>query len=250
MKSEVVEMSNTYQAKLMHVEELLPTIFRLKLQIEEIVHFKAGQYLNVIMSEHDKRPFSIASVMAESDDKHTLIELHIGGVELNEYGAEVINKALTKGFLDIEMPRGDSWLRLDSQRPILLIAGGTGYSYIRPLLLEALANPVSINGTIRPIYFYWGVNQAPFLYDCDAVTKLAQNFNELKFRPVIVNPDNNWAGHQGMVLDAVEADFDDLSNFDIYLAGRVELAKLARDRLVSLRSAQLERLFSDTYAYI
>lgn len=245
-----IESSVAIEGKIISIEQLLPTVFKIKILLEGKIAYKAGQYLNVVMSENDRRPFSIASVMAESPSEDTLLELHIGGLELNQYSAEVIQKALDEGVLQLDIPCGNSWLQIDSQRPILLLAGGTGYSYIRPLVLEALANPHHIDGKIRPIYFYWGVNDASFLYDISAITQLANNFPELDFRPVVYAPDDNWAGRTGMLLDAVEKDFTDLSHFDIYLAGRVEFAKLARDRLTTLKSADINRLYSDTYAYI
>ncbi|SET51399.1 NAD(P)H-flavin reductase [Thorsellia anophelis] len=247
---DVIDNSDAIEGKVLSVEQLLPTIFKVKLILDGKVNYKAGQYLNVVMDESDKRPFSIASVMAESVGADTIIELHIGGLELNNYSEQVINKALETGMLDVEIPRGNSWLQLDSIRPILLLAGGTGYSYIRPLLLEALANPRYVDGSIRPIYFYWGVNDEPFLYDSLAVSQLVNNFPELDFRPVLYEPSVQWNGRKGMLLDAVENDFTDLSSYDIYLAGRMEFAKLARERLTALKSANIARIFSDIYAYI
>ncbi|MFC0180483.1 NAD(P)H-flavin reductase [Thorsellia kenyensis] len=237
------------KGKIESIEQLLPTIFKIKMIINTVVPFLAGQYLNVIMGAEDKRPFSIASVQSESAKGTTLIELHIGGTELNEYSFQVIQKATEQGYLDIELPKGDCYLRKESVRPLLLIAGGTGYSYIRPLLIEALANPVGEN-TIRPIYFYWGVNRVSFLYDLDSIRALEDNFDELFFNPVVVSPNHGWQGKTGMVLDVIEKDFADLSEFDVYLAGPIAMAKEARDRLIKNRNVSMSNLFSDTYSYI
>ncbi len=42
----------------------------------------------------------------------------------------------------VDIPHGEAWLRDDEERPMILIAGGTGFSYARSILLTALArNP-------------------------------------------------------------------------------------------------------------
>ena len=52
----------------------------------------------------------------------------------------------------IDAPHGDAWLQEDRQeRSLLLIAGGTGFSYVRSILDHC----ISQNKT-QPIYLYWG----------------------------------------------------------------------------------------------
>lgn len=51
-------------------------------------------------------------------------------------------------------------LRDDEERPLILIAGGTGFSYVRSILLTALArNPA------RDVTIYWGGREEKHLYD-------------------------------------------------------------------------------------
>ncbi len=44
-----------------------------------------------------------------------------------------------------------AWLRDDEERPLILIAGGTGFSYARSILLTALAHNPN-----REVTIYWG----------------------------------------------------------------------------------------------
>ena len=62
-------------------------------------------------------------------------------------------------------------------------------------------------------------------------------------------PDESWHGRKGMVHEAVLADFASLDQYDIYVAGRFEMAAVVRQTL-RLRGVDDEHLFGDAYQYI
>jgi len=125
----------TLSCKVTSVEAITDTVYRVRLIPEAEFSFRAGQYLMVVMDERDKRPFSIASTPMEKE----IIELHIGASDLNLYAMAVMDRIRSDRQVTIDMPHGDAWLREESERPVILIAGGTGFSYARSLLLTALA---------------------------------------------------------------------------------------------------------------
>ena len=91
----------------------------------------AGQYLNFVINDEDKRPFSI--VISPNND---LIELQIGAFVADSYPMQVIDK-IKQCFSDnhnvtVEIALGNAQLRTESERPLLL-AGGTGFSYIKSI---------------------------------------------------------------------------------------------------------------------
>jgi aquacobalamin reductase/NAD(P)H-flavin reductase len=116
-------------------------VYKVLLKPSEKVDFIAGQYLNFVMSDEDKRPFSIAS-SPNSD----LIELQIGAFVADSYPMQVIERiksSLESGTeITIEIPLGNAQLRIESERPLLLLAGGTGFSYIKSMF-EYLAEQQS-----------------------------------------------------------------------------------------------------------
>ena len=137
----------TLSCKVTSVEAITDTVYRVRLVPEAAFSFRAGQYLMVVMDERDKRPFSMASTPAEQE----FIELHIGASELNLYAMAVMDRILKEREIEVDIPHGEAWLRDDEDRPLILIAGGTGFSYVRSILLSALArNPD------RDIAIYWG----------------------------------------------------------------------------------------------
>lgn len=227
--------------KVTSVDAITDTVYRVRLVPEADFSFRAGQYLMVVMDERDKRPFSMAS----TPDQHDYIELHIGASELNLYAMAVMDRILKDREIVIDIPHGDAWLREDDERPMILIAGGTGFSYVRSILLTSLAqNPQ------RDITIYWGGREEKHLYDLAELEALTVTHRNLRIEPVVEQPDEAWRGRSGTVLAAVLQDYGSLADQDIYIAGRFEMAKIARDLFCNERGARADRLFGDAFAFI
>ncbi|MGF1713591.1 NAD(P)H-flavin reductase [Photobacterium chitinilyticum] len=227
------------------VESLACNTYRILLQPEQQLEFKAGQYLLAVMGEKDKRPFSIASSPCREGE----LELHIGAAEHNPYAIEVVNamkSALESGQpFEIEAPHGDAWVREDSDKPLLMIAGGTGFSYVRSILDNCLSRGVS-----QPIFVYWGGRDACQLYAHDELQALAEQYSNLTYVPVVETAPADWQGKVGNVLEAVNNDFISLSSYDIYLCGRFEMAGAAREQFTAEKGAERDRMFADAFAFI
>lgn len=227
------------------VESLACNTYRILLQPEQPLEFKAGQYLLAVMGEKDKRPFSIASSPCREGE----LELHIGAAEHNPYAIEVVNAmkaALEDGqSFEIEAPHGDAWVREDSDKPLLMIAGGTGFSYVRSILDNCLSRGVS-----QPIFVYWGGRDACQLYANDELQALAKQHSNLTYVPVVETAPEGWQGKTGNVLEAVSNDFISLSAYDIYLCGRFEMAGAAREQFTAEKGAERDRMFADAFAFI
>lgn len=231
----------TLSCKVTSVEAMTDTVYRVRLVPNDAVSFRAGQYLMVVMDERDKRPFSIAS----TPDEKEFIELHIGASELNLYAMAVMDKILHENEVLVDMPHGDAWLRDEDERPLILIAGGTGFSYVRSILLTALARNPN-----REVAIYWGGREEKHLYDLSELEAWSVNYPNLQIVPVVEQPEENWRGRSGTVLTAVLQDHGTLAEHDIYIAGRFEMAKIARDLFCNERQAREDRLFGDAFAFI
>jgi len=194
-----------------------------------------------VMDERDKRPFSMASTPMEKE----IIELHIGASEINLYAMAVMERIQQQREITVDIPHGDAWLREEGERPLILIAGGTGFSYARSILLTALAQQPQ-----RDIAIYWGGRELKHLYDLDELNALAVKHPNLKVIPVVEQPEEGWEGRNGTVLTAVMQDYGTLSEHDIYIAGRFEMAKIARDRFCAERGALEAHMYGDAFAFI
>ena len=219
------------------LEPYTDTVFNVKLKPEQRVEFQAGQYLMVVMAEDDKRPFSIASNPTNND----ILELHIGASEQNSYAMQVVERLKT-GSIEVELAAGHAGLREDSQRPLVLIAGGTGFSYTKSILERA------VEVSSRPIALYWGAREESHLYALPLAQALAAQYPQVSFIPVVESASAGWQGKIGQVHKIVMDDVSDLANSDIYIAGRFEMAAAARADFADI--GVTEHLYGDAFEFI
>ena len=220
------------------LEPLTEFVYKVLLKPEQHIDFLPGQYLNFIMSEEDKRPFSIASA-PDSD----LIELQIGAFGADSYPMQVIEKIQSTEQVQVEMPLGKAHL-VDSERPLLLIAGGTGFSYIKSIF-EQLA----LEGSTRKVIVYWGLREESASYELEKTQATLSKLSNSEFYPVIENASKQWQGKTGIVHKTVMADISDLSQYDIYLAGRFDMVGIVRTDFVE-QGALIDHMYADAFAFI
>ncbi len=241
----------TISCQIVSLSSLTAHVFKVLLKPCEKVNFIAGQYLNFVMSDEDKRPFSIAS-SPNSD----LIELQIGAFATDSYPMQVIERIQSAQADDkpvtIEIPLGQAQLRTTSERPLLLLAGGTGFSYIKSMF-EYLAEQKSQ----RHIMVYWGLRELAAAYELEETAAIIAKLSHANFIPVIEkvnenvaeNANKTWQGKTGLVHQAVMHDIVSLEPYDIYLAGRFEMVDVIRSDFVE-HGALLEHMYADAFAYI
>ncbi len=241
----------TVSCQIESLTSLTSHVYKVLLKPSEKVDFIAGQYLNFVMSDEDKRPFSIAS-SPNSD----LIELQIGAFVADSYPMQVIERiksSLESGEeITIEIPLGNAQLRIESERPLLLLAGGTGFSYIKSMF-EYLAEQKST----RHIMVYWGLREETAIYELEKTIATVGKLAHANFIPVIENISENvnentgtpWQGKTGLVHQAVMHDIISLEPYDIYLAGRFDMVGAIRSDFVE-HGALLEHMYADAFAFI
>ena len=214
-------------------------VYHIRLQPAEPFQFEAGQYLQVVMGEKDKRPFSIASAPGDAQ-----IELHIGATEANPYAMDVVKRLQADGALDAEIGLGQAQLCEDSNRPVLLLAGGTGFSYVQSIALHLAETKPD-----HKVVLYWGGRHNQSMYADAKMREWADNHNGFEYVPVIQHPDEGWTGKTGYVHQAVMEDIDNLCDYDIYIAGHFDMVKVVRDDFVA-EGAVLEHMYADAFAFI
>ncbi|EKF9984925.1 flavin mononucleotide reductase LuxG [Vibrio cholerae] len=226
------------------IQRLAPGIYQVIFAPHYPLDFKAGQYLKLTLAGKD-RYFSIASCPSQPG----LIELHIGASKTDEGVLSAI--AALHEFkeaelsLEIEGPLGDAWLRKESTNPILLIAGGTGISYIMSLLRNALHHKLKQN-----IYLYWGVRGINQLYLQQELLMLSEQYPNLHYVFSLEEPNEPIICREGLVIDAILNDFSNLHDFDIYLCGPINMIKEGKTRLLEKCSATSGNMYGDGLTYV
>jgi aquacobalamin reductase/NAD(P)H-flavin reductase len=228
------------KCKVEKIESLTDTIKRVVLIPETPLNFLAGQYLQIVMGEGDKRPFSIANAPRADGS----IELHIGAEPGNQYAGHVLEKMRKDKVVDVEGGLGEAILKQSGPQATILLAGGTGFSYTLSLLQQLLSKPLE-----APVLLYWGTRTINDMYAFDELNTLAKQHPLFTFIPVVENPENNWAGKTGWVHQVVLDDIQDLATYQVYVAGRFEMAKVVRDDFIK-QGLPITSLFGDAYAFI
>lgn len=72
----------------------------------------------------------------------------------------------------------------------------------------------------------------------------------MHFVPVVEEAPEVWHGQTGNVLEAITQSFESLADFDIYIAGRFEMAGAARDLFTQNKEAKRDHMYADAYAFI
>ena len=191
------------------------------------------------MSDEDKRPFSIASAPGNE-----YIELQLGAFGADSYPMQVIERIKSTDVVTIEMPMGTAQLRIESERPLLLIAGGTGFSYIKSMfefLVEQKSN--------REVVVYWGLREPSACYELEKSQKCIAQLAHGIFHPVVETPHDDWSERVGMVHKVVMKDISNLADYDIYLAGRFDMVGAVRKDFVA-HGADIKHMYADAFAYI
>ena len=213
----------------------------LRLPAVERLQFLPGQYLDILLADQHRRSFSLAN--PPHDDK--LLELHVRNVPGGVFSQEVFTTLKEGALLRIQGPLGTFFLREDSSRPIVMMAGGTGYAPI-----QAMLRHVFEQGGRREIAFYWGARAKRDLYAEAQLSEWAKTQVGFRYVPVLSEPtpEDKWTGRKGFVHEAVLADFADLSGHDIYLSGPPPMVQAARAAFPA-RGADPLHTYSDSFDF-
>ena len=182
--------------------------------------YLAGQYIDILLPDGGRRSFSIAN----APGTQPTLELHVRKIADGQFTERVFSDLPEQSLLRFEGPLGGFYLR-ESDRPLILMAGGTGFAPIK-----ALMEHLMLSRSSRQIHLYWGARAQRDLYLHDLVTQWARERPNIRYIPVLSDVDGNgeWRGRTGWVHEAVLKDLPDLSGFDAYLSGPPPMICAAR----------------------
>jgi CDP-4-dehydro-6-deoxyglucose reductase, E3 len=210
-------------------------VIHLKLPANERLQFLAGQYIEFLLKEGARRSFSMGN--APHDDE--LIQLHVRHVPGGQFTDHVFTKMKERDILRFEGPLGTFFLREDSQKPIVLVASGTGFAPIKSVIEHALRKNIA-----RPMVLYWGGRRPKDLY----MDALARQW-PIRYVPVVSEalPEDRWTGRAGFVHRAVMEDFPDLSAHQVYACGVPAMVDAAKRDFTRQCKLPEEEFYADSF---
>ncbi len=190
-------------ARVVRLEALTPTIRGILLEVPDRgLRFQAGQYVNVsVPGVGDPRAFSIAS----SPRNPREIELNVRRVENGAATGYLCDRLQVGDILAISGPLGRFFVRRSRPEPVLFLAGGSGLSGPKSMILDLLER-----GDRRPIALIHGARTPDELYYRDTFATLAREHPNFTYAPVVSEPhaDDGWSGARGFVHEAAERLFE------------------------------------------
>ena len=196
------------------IETLTPTIKAIFIELDDAIHFQAGQYVNVhLPSLNISRAFSLANVPSTGREVELNIRIVPGGV-----GTTYLHEQLKAGDrIKISGPYGRFFVRKSANSASIFMAGGSGLSSPRSMILDLLEE-----GSTLPITLVYGQRTRNELYYHDEFVALAEKHPNFTYVPALSDEpaDSDWTGFRGYVHDAAKAHFDnDFRNNKAYLCG-------------------------------
>ena len=194
------------------------------------------------LKDGKKRGFSLAN--APHDD--ALLQLHIRHVPGGLFTDQIFSSMKVRDILRFNGPHGSFYLREDSPKPMILLAGGTGFAPIKAIVEHAIAEKCE-----RPMYLYWGAKARVDLYQSALPEQWAVQHTNVSYVPVLSEPaaDDHWTGRTGFVHQAVLADFPDLSGHQVYACGAPAMIDAARRDFAAICKLPEEEFFADAFTY-
>jgi CDP-4-dehydro-6-deoxyglucose reductase len=219
-----------------------PDVIQLQLQLpaSESFQYRAGQYLDVLLRDGARRSYS----MANAPHTGPALELHIRHMPGGRFTDLVFGSMKERDIVRIEGPMGSFFLREDSDKPVVLLASGTGFAPIKALIEHMQERQIT-----RPATLFWGGRRPHDLYMDDWVRAQCTVMPHLSYVPVVSDalPEDNWQGRTGFVHQAVLEDIPDLSGFQVYACGAPVVVESAQRDFSDLAGLDEAEFFADSF---
>jgi CDP-4-dehydro-6-deoxyglucose reductase, E3 len=218
-------------------------VLRLQLPAADTFQYHAGQYVEFLLRDGDRRSYSMANA-PHTQQAQPNIELHIRHMPGGKFTDHVFGAMKEKDILRVEGPYGSFFLREESNKPMILLASGSGFAPIKAIIEHMQHKAIT-----RPATLYWGGRRPADLYqDAWVQARLAEMPN-LRYVPVVSEalPEDQWNGRTGYVHLAVLQDFPNLSGHQVYACGAPIVVESARSDYSAQAGLPAEEFFADAF---
>ncbi len=229
-------------SRIAKLEKLSDDVMLIQLQLpaNEKLNYRAGQYIEFLLKDGKRRSYSLASAPHLTDT----LSLHLRHMPGGYFTDQVFGTLKERDIMRIEGPQGSFFLREDSDKPIILLASGTGFAPIKAIV-EQLMHLESE----RPVHLYWGGRRPQDLYMHLLCQEWASTLPDFTYIPVISDAlaEDQWQGRTGFVHQAVYTDHADLSGFEVYACGAPIMVESAKRDFIAQYGLPLDAFFADSF---
>jgi Na+-transporting NADH:ubiquinone oxidoreductase subunit F len=208
-----------YTTKVQKLRNLTHDIKEVTLQLiePEEINFRAGQFIQFRVPEYelaDESVYRAYSISSQPSEKN-LVELEIRYVP-NGICTTYVHQHLEEGEeVVLNGPYGEFFLR-DTDKDIIMIAGGSGMAPIKSILLD-----MAEKGIDRKAIYFFGARSKRDLFLVEEMRELEKQMPNFKFIPSLSQPleEDEWDGESGLITETVAKCIEDASDMEAYLCG-------------------------------
>ncbi|VVP71574.1 benzoate 1,2-dioxygenase electron transfer component BenC [Pseudomonas fluorescens] len=200
----------TFEGAISDVQQLSASAIALSIKGDALtgLAFLPGQYVNLEIPGSDQsRAYSFSSL--QKDGEVSFLIRNVPGGMMSNF---LTNVAKVGDSMSLAGPLGSFYLR-PIERPLLLLAGGTGLAPFTAMLEE-----IAEQGSEHPLHLIYGVTNDLDLVELDRLKVLAELIPNFTFSACVANPDSQYL-HKGYVTQHVEACHLNDGDVDVYLCG-------------------------------
>ncbi|MDI9779113.1 benzoate 1,2-dioxygenase electron transfer component BenC [Pseudomonas putida] len=200
----------SFEAAISNVRQLSASTIALSIKGEALsrLAFLPGQYVNLKVPGSDQsRAYSFSSL--QKDGEVSFLIRNVPGGLMSSF---LTSLAKAGDRMSLAGPLGSFYLR-PIQRPLLLLAGGTGLAPFTAML-ERIAE----QGSEHPVHLIYGVSNDFDLVELDRLQDLAACIPNFTFSACVANPDSQYP-QKGYVTQHIAPQHVNDGDVDVYLCG-------------------------------
>ncbi|EPJ2809857.1 benzoate 1,2-dioxygenase electron transfer component BenC [Pseudomonas putida] len=200
----------SFEAAISDVRQLSASTIALSIKGEALsrLAFLPGQYVNLkVPGSEQSRAYSFSSL--QKDGEVSFLIRNVPGGLMSSF---LTNLAKAGDNMSLAGPLGSFYLR-PIQRPLLLLAGGTGLAPFTAML-ERIAE----QGSEHPLHLIYGVTNDFDLVELDRLQAVASRIPNFTYSACVANPDSQYP-QKGYVTQHIEPRHLNDGDVDVYLCG-------------------------------
>ncbi len=244
-------MRDDYKSKILPVRthgeltamrDITHDIREFRFRLDAANPFLPGQYgLIGVEGVNGARAYSYANVTAKGDEWHFQIKRVPNGSCSNA----LFDRVKTGERVSLDGPYGMAYLREDSPRDVLCIAGGSGLS---PMISISRAFSASEKLAGRTLHFVYGGRAMRDLAGEDMLKELPGFGTRIFYHAALSMAEPEWKGRTGFVHEAAkDVVGGKLSDYEIYYAGpppmTEAITKMAVENRVPVAQLHFDRFY-------
>ena len=233
-----------FRAKLLQRRSVTHDIGEFHWQSNALPSFKPGQYaLFALPAVAGQRAYSMSNVAGDGTWQFQIKRVPGG------QGTGALFDTLADGDeIELDGPYGNAWLREESPRDLVCIAGGSGISPMLSIVRGFAAAPAMRE---RTLHFFFGGRGPADICGEEELRSLAPFGQRIHFYPSIsvreLDTDGVWKGAVGFVHEQVAATLAPLANYEFYFAGPPPMTQATQRMLIQAKVPFSQMHFDQFY---